>query len=468
MVFSSLLFLFRFLPAALLAYLAAPRSWKNAVLFFISLIFYAWGEPVYVVLMIFSTVVDYTHGILVNRWKNAGKIVRARMAVVSSVVINIGLLGFFKYSDFLIQNMNLLAGTSIPLLELPLPIGISFYTFQTMSYTIDVYRGDAKVQKNMISFGAYVAMFPQLIAGPIVRYRDVAEQMDNRSITVDGFAEGILRFTTGLGKKVLLANNIGMLWETVRTMQPNELTFAAAWIGAAAFAFQLYFDFSGYSDMAIGMGKMLGFHFPENFCYPYMAESITDFWRRWHMTLGTWFREYVYIPLGGNRKGKRRQILNLLLVWGLTGFWHGADYHFLFWGLYFAVLLILEKFVLSRYLGKLPVLLRICYTLFFVMISWVIFSLESASEIIVYLGIMFGAGGFIDTEVFYLLQNYGILLLILTVGATPVPAAIGREIRKRMKEKSWIAESIFFVTVFFLCVAYLSGETYNPFLYFRF
>ena len=468
MVFSSLLFLFRFLPAALLLYFAAPRSWKNAVLFFISLIFYAWGEPVYLVLMLFSTLVDYTHGRMVERWKNQGKWGLARGAVASSAVINLLLLGFFKYGDFLIQNVNLLFHTSLAPLNLPLPIGISFYTFQTMSYTIDVYRGETQVQRNLLSFGAYVSMFPQLIAGPIVRYQGVAEEVDDRRVTADDFARGVRRFTAGLGKKVLLANNIGLLWEEILAIQPGERTLLTAWLGAAAFAFQLYFDFSGYSDMAIGLGRMLGFHFPENFNYPYLAKSITDFWRRWHMTLGTWFREYVYIPLGGNRKGRARQVLNILLVWLLTGIWHGADYPFLFWGLYFAALLILEKFLLGRYLARLPVWGQRIYTLVLVLVSWVIFSLDSGRAILSYLGAMLGRGGLGAGRDFYLLQNYGILLLILAVGCTPVPRRLAEKLCRRLGDRQWILETGFFAAVFFLCLVYLSADAYNPFLYFRF
>lgn len=468
MVFSSLLFLFRFLPAALLLYLAAPRSWKNAVLFFISLIFYAWGEPVYVTLMLFSTLVDYTHGRMADRWKRRGKIGKARAAVASSVIINLLLLGFFKYGDFFVENINLIFHTALEPLNLPLPIGISFYTFQTMSYTIDVYRGQARVQKNLISFGAYVAMFPQLIAGPIVRYQTVAEELNDRRASVEDFAEGVLRFTAGLGKKVLLANNIGLLWEEILRLHPEQRTLLTSWLGASAFALQLYFDFSGYSDMAIGLGRMLGFRFPENFNYPYLAQSITEFWRRWHMTLGVWFREYVYIPLGGNRKGRARQLLNILLVWMLTGIWHGAAYSFLFWGLYFAALLILEKFLLAKALERLPAWGRRLYTLGLVLVSWVIFALDSAEESFAYLGAMFGAHGLADRMSLYLLQNYGILLGLLILGATPIPKRLAEGLRGKMGGRRWVLEAGFFALTFFLCLVYLSGDSYNPFLYFRF
>ena len=334
MVFSSLLFLFRFFPIVLVLYFLAPRKLKNAVLFFSSLVFYAWGEPVYVVLMLFSTVVDYTHGMLVDKLMKQGKERKARWVVASSMTINLLLLGFFKYADFLIGSINGVLGTGIPLLKLALPIGISFYTFQTMSYTVDIYRGEAKVQRNIISFGAYVALFPQLIAGPIVRYQTIAEELQERKETSSDFSEGINRFLLGLGKKVLLANNIGMLWDSISAMGGQELSVATAWLGILAYSFQIYFDFSGYSDMAIGLGRMFGFHFPENFNYPYISKSITEFWRRWHISLGTWFREYVYIPLGGNRKGRLCQIRNLAIVWLLTGIWHGASWNFVVWGIY--------------------------------------------------------------------------------------------------------------------------------------
>ena len=350
MVFSSIVFLFRFLPLFFLLYYLVPERMKNLILFLGSLIFYAWGEPVYVLLMLFSTVVDYVHGRLLERLRGKRG---AKLVLLSSVVINLGVLCFFKYADFLIGSVNAVLGTKVPLLSLGLPIGISFYTFQTMSYTIDVYRGQARVQRNLLDFGVYVAMFPQLIAGPIVKYRDVEKSMHHRSITLPDVSEGLKRFCMGLGKKVLLANNIGELWAFVSAMDLRRISMLTAWLGIVAFGFQIYFDFSGYSDMAIGLGRMLGFRFPENFNYPYISASVTEFWRRWHISLGSWFREYVYFPLGGSRRGLPKQLLNILVVWMLTGIWHGAGWNFLLWGLWFAFALMLEKLFLGRLLAWL-------------------------------------------------------------------------------------------------------------------
>ena len=341
MVFSSLTFLLWFLPCVLLVYFLAPKKAKNAILFAFSLLFYAWGEPVYVGLMIFSTVLDYTCGRAVEKFRGTPK---AKLGLMVSVIVNLSLLCLFKYTDFLIGTVNGVFGCSIPLLNLPLPIGISFYTFQTMSYTIDVYRGDAKAQQNIITFGAYVSLFPQLIAGPIVRYQTIADQLDGRTHSVDKFGEGVKRFVCGLGKKVLLANNIGLLWSTVSAS--GDLTVVSAWLGIIAYGFQIYFDFSGYSDMAIGLGKMFGFDFLENFDHPYCSKSVTEFWRRWHISMGTWFRDYVYIPLGGNRKGFAVQLRNIAIVWLLTGFWHGASWNYVLWGVFYGLLLIGEKFFL--------------------------------------------------------------------------------------------------------------------------
>ncbi|MGN0161854.1 MAG: MBOAT family O-acyltransferase [Lachnospiraceae bacterium] len=476
MVFSSLLFLFRFLPVVLILYFLAPGKLKNLVLFLMSLIFYAWGEPVYVVLMLFSTVVDYVHGRLVEHFKTEGKIRWAKCTVASSVIINLGLLCFFKYSDFLITNINLILNTSIPLLELSLPIGISFYTFQTMSYTIDVYRGDARMQKNIISFGTYVALFPQLIAGPIVQYKTVDSQLNHRKHTVEGFAWGVRRFVVGLGKKVLLANNIGILWDQIQTMSvssTSSFSVLTAWIGAIAFAFQIYFDFSGYSDMAIGLGGMFGFRFLENFNHPYESRSITEFWRRWHISLGTWFREYVYIPLGGNRKGARKQVRNILIVWALTGIWHGASWNFMAWGLYFGVLLVVEKFWLGKYIQKLPDVVQRIYALGLVLISWMLFAFDSLVQGCAYIGKMFGVGvqALLDGQALYYLNSYGILLLILSVGSTCLPKLVTQRISNRLGEESWgfaLVSNIVLVGIFILSVAFIVDASYNPFLYFRF
>ncbi len=444
MVFSSILFLFRFLPLTLALYFLSPRGARNAVLFLVSLIFYAWGEPVYIVLMFFSTIVDYIHGRLVCYFKEKGQDKKARIAVASSMVINLGLLSVFKYTGLF-----------------PLPIGISFYTFQTMSYTIDVYRGDAKVQKNIISFGTYVAMFPQLIAGPIVQYKQVAKELDSREETISEFSEGIRLFLAGLGKKVLYANNIGLLWGTISSRPAQELPALMAWLGIIAYAFQIYFDFSGYSDMARGLGKMFGFQFPDNFNYPYRSRSITEFWRRWHISLGTWFREYVYIPLGGNQKGLSMQIRNILIVWLLTGIWHGAGLNFLLWGLYYGGLLILEKCFLLKELEKLPKIVGHVYAMLAVLFGWVLFAFEQWEKGFAYLKSMLfvNGAGIVNAETGYLLLQNGVLLILLTL------AAVGAF--KRLNEK--LEKScLWYLLIFVLAVAYLVDSSYNPFLYFRF
>ncbi len=471
MVFSSLLFLFRFLPIVMILYFILPRKFRNALLFFSSLIFYAWGEPVYVTLMIFSTVVDYTHGLLVERFKEQGKMRAARAVVASSMIINLSLLAFFKYTDFILTNINALFGANIPLLNLPLPIGISFYTFQTMSYTVDVYRGDAKAQRNPISFGAYVALFPQLIAGPIVQFKTIADQLDNRRENFDDFAAGVSRFMSGLGKKVLLANSAGMIWDTVLASNLDTLPVLTAWIGILAYSFQIYFDFSGYSDMAIGLGKMLGFHFLENFNYPYISKSITEFWRRWHISLGSWFRDYVYIPLGGNRKGPAKHIRNICIVWLLTGIWHGANWNFIIWGVYFGILLLIEKFFLGKILQKLPSFVSHIYTLFLVVISWAIFAIEDMSKLGKFLAAMFGAGGsFADNTSMYLLLTNALLFVILAIAATPAPKKIAEKLLTKLGENpaGTVIKNVTFVAIFIICTAFLVANSYNPFLYFRF
>lgn len=468
MVFSSLTFLFSFLPIVLLVYWLAPRRWKNGVLFVVSLAFYAWGEPIYILLMLFSTVVDYTCALGVDRYRADQR--QARYFLLASIVINLGLLGFFKYSDWLLASINQLLHVNIPLLNLALPIGISFYTFQTMSYTIDVYRGDAPVQKNIVSLGAYVTLFPQLIAGPIVRYSTVAAQIDQRVETLDMFGQGAQRFVIGLGKKVLLANSIGLLFDQVK--QVGELSLLGAWLGVLAFAFQIYFDFSGYSDMAIGLGSMFGFTFLENFNYPFMAQSITEFWRRWHISLGTWFRDYVYIPLGGSRRGEATTYRNLIAVWLLTGLWHGANWNFIFWGAYFACFLIIEKVGLLRLLQRLPRLLRHGYALLAISFSWVLFAFEDWSQIKQHWRALlgFGGGGMATASDFYLLANYGFLLIILAIAATPWPRQVVQKLLGA-SNRGWLANLLypaFMVLILGLTTAYLVDASYNPFLYFRF
>lgn len=488
MTFSSILFLFFFLPAALLFCrydVFIPPSVKrrmrvetkkkifrieNLFLLIFSLFFYGWGEPKYIVIMVFTIILNYICALIIDANAAKGRKGAARATLIVSVVINLGILGFFKYFNFFLSNINSIFGLDIEFLRLALPIGISFYTFQTMSYTIDVYRRTAKVQKNIINLAAYVTMFPQLIAGPIVRYQDVADQLEYREGTAERFAQGVSRFCIGLGKKVLLANNIGALWDTVKVME--HPTVLSAWLGALAFMFQIYFDFSGYSDMAIGMGKMLGFEFLENFNYPYTARSITDFWRRWHISLSTWFREYVYIPLGGNRKGLPRQILNLLIVWSLTGFWHGASWNYLCWGLYFGIILIIEKVFLLKPLKKAPKAVGSVYTLLLVLVSWVIFAIEDVSKIPAFLGAMVGIGasGY-DTQSLYLLVSNIVLFVILIPACTDLPSRLMKKIfpsEDRAVAAQTVVRNVFCIAVLVLSVASLVSDSYNPFLYFRF
>ena len=467
MVFSSLLFLFRFLPLFLALYFAAPKAFRNGILFIGSLIFYGWGEPVYISLLLFSTLVDFIHGKLVGHFTEKGNLKGARLAVASSAVINLSLLFVFKYTDFVIRSFNELTGSSFPLLGLALPIGISFYTFQTMSYTIDVYRGEAPVQNSLISFGAYVSMFPQLIAGPIVRYQDIAAELNCRKENLEQFSLGIRYFIIGLGKKVLLANQAGALWTEINGILPGERSILMVWLGILAFSFQIYFDFSGYSDMAVGMGHMLGFRFPENFSYPYISKSITEFWRRWHISLGTWFKEYVYIPLGGNRKGSLLQVRNILIVWLLTGIWHGASLNFLMWGVYFGILLLFEKFILKNILKKLPSWIQHTYACLLVIFGWVLFAFEDLHAGLAYLLQMLGRGGLPfsnDRTVFLLLGSLS-LLVLSAFGSTPLPARLADRFCKKGRT---ILEPLFLGAVLFLSIAYLVDATYNPFLYFRF
>lgn len=467
MVFSSLTFLMLFLPAVLLIYFAVPRQGKNALLFIFSLLFYAWGEPIYVGLMIFSTVLDYTCGWLVEKYRGTSK---QKIGLLISVFTNLGLLFFFKYTDFFIGTINTVFGTDIAMLNLPLPIGISFYTFQTMSYTIDVYRGDAKVQKNILSFGAYVSLFPQLIAGPIVRYQDVADQLNERTHSFDRFGDGVKRFVTGLGKKVLLANNIGLLWDAISKTAAENLTTLAAWLGIIAFAFQIYFDFSGYSDMAIGLGKMFGFDFLENFNYPYTSKSVTEFWRRWHISLGTWFRDYIYIPLGGNRKGLPIQIRNIAIVWLLTGFWHGASWNYVLWGVFYGLLLTAEKLFLLKWLKKAPAFVGHIYTMFAVLFGWVLFAFEDFGKGVAFLKTMFGGGsGFISNSTLYQILSYLPLLIVCLVAATPLAKKIYGKLSCKAGEVVLLTvDSVRIAGIMLLSIAYLISGSYNPFLYFRF
>lgn len=451
-----------FLPVAIGLYYLAPAKVKNFVLFVMSLIFYAWGEPVYVVLMIFSTVLDFTHGMMVDKYRGTKK---AKLWLLSSVVINLSLLGVFKYSGFVVTAINGLLNLSLTVPQLALPIGISFYTFQTMSYTIDVYRGDAPVQRDIIAFGTYVALFPQLIAGPIVRYKDVADQMKQRTHSVDKFGEGVSRFVCGLSKKVLLANTFGKVWEFLST---GELSVLGSWLAIICFGLQIYYDFSGYSDMAIGLGRMVGFVFPENFQYPYISRSITEFWRRWHISLGTWFKEYVYIPLGGNRKGLPRQIVNMFVVWFLTGFWHGAGWNFVLWGLYFFVFLTIEKLFLLKHLEKSRVVSHI-YTIVTVCFGWVLFAFENMGSAMTFAGAMIGVNAplFTSSAVYYLI-TLAVPLVLAIIGSTPMPAKLAHGMTSGNRAGSGLISGTMTLAALVASLAYLVAGTYNPFLYFRF
>ncbi len=462
MVFSSITFLYYFLPLVLLSYFALHKKCGNGVLFIFSLLFYAWGEPVYVFLMLFSTVFNYFAGLKIEKGT------KKKTILVVSVVVNFLILLYFKYFGFIISIINSIFGLKIAVKELALPVGISFYTFQAVSYLIDVYRNDAKAQKNFVNFACYITLFPQLIAGPIVRYNQIEEQLDFRRETTLKFGSGVSRFVAGLCKKVLIANNIGALWNSVSTLPLNELSTLNAWIGIVAFTLQIYFDFSGYSDMAIGLGKMLGFTFDENFNYPYISKSVSEFWRRWHISLGTWFKEYVYIPLGGSRVKKARMFFNLFIVWMLTGLWHGASYNFVLWGLYYAVLLIIEKTFLLKLLKKCPAIVEHIYTMLMVIFGWVLFASENLAYALSYFKTMFGfsQAGLCDSRFFYSLSSYVLVLVLAIAGCLPYPKRLFESAKKNRRFK--IAVPYILALGFVICTAYLVDSTFNPFLYFRF
>lgn len=475
MVFSSFVFLFAFLPIVLFIYYICPARLRNLVLLLASLLFYAWGEPIYVTIMLFSTVFDYANGRLIAYFKNKEKFKIAKIVLIVDVIGNLAILGFFKYTDFLIGTMNALAGTEFSLLSIALPIGISFYTFQTMSYTIDVYRGIVPAEKNILNFATYVVLFPQLIAGPIVQYKTVADELSKRKTTIEDFAEGAFRFSVGLAKKVLLANQIGSLWNTISTS--GEISAATAWLGAIAFTFQIYFDFSGYSDMAIGLGRIFGFHFLENFNFPYMSKSVTEFWRRWHISLSSWFREYVYISLGGNRKGLPRQIFNLFVVWFLTGLWHGASWNFVLWGVYYGILLMIEKIIFSINKEEKSVtwwksLFGHAYTMLVVVFGWVIFAQTDLKQLLSYVKTMFGqTGKGIDGDFLYYLSSNAVLLVILVLCCIDYRPLWEKLVFAKKLSKTAIADVIktfVMVVLLLLSFAFLVGDSYNPFLYFRF
>lgn len=481
MVFSSLVFLCVFLPAVLLLYGVCPGKYRNLFLFLASLAFYAWGEPRYILIMLFSTVFDYANGRLIDYFDNQNNFRAKKRVLILSVVGNLGILFLFKYSDFLISSWNSLTDSHLGLLGLALPIGISFYTFQTMSYTIDVYRGLVKAQENLISFGMYVSMFPQLIAGPIVRYQTIEQQIPDRKVSVESWVSGMQRFLIGLGKKVILANQIGVLWDEISAGNLQELSMAGAWLGAIAYTFQIYFDFSGYSDMAIGLGQIFGFTYPENFLHPYEVKNITDFWRRWHITLGQWFREYVYIPLGGNRKGLPRQVANLLVVWFLTGIWHGASWNFAIWGLYFFFLLLIEKLFLLKEMKSWPAIFQHLYAKFFIVLGWVIFAVEDFGDLGQYLKAMFGMGdGLTNQTAVYQWRTHAIFLLILAVASTRLPVWMIKKLRRYMlrtetefavkkgAKVEYFCYCIYTIVILLISMSMLISGSYNPFLYFRF
>ena len=463
MLFSSLPFLFYFLPAVMIVYFLVPRWLKNAVLLLSSLFFYGWGEPKYVILMVSTITLFYICGLAIDRakaqrWKKVWLLV--------SVVLSLSLLGLFKYADFFLSSFNAVTGLSLPLLKLALPIGISFYTFQCLSYTVDVYRGAVPAQRNPISFGAYVALFPQLIAGPIVRYVDIARELDNRTHSPEDFTYGLRRFLVGLGKKILLANLFGEVTNLYRDASEPSVLFV--WLYAAAFLLHIYFDFSGYSDMAIGLGRIFGFHFVENFNYPYLSKTVTEFWRRWHISLGSWFRDYVYIPMGGNRVSRGRWVFNILTVWMLTGLWHGASWNFVLWGLLFAAFLLLEKFVPA--IGTLPVWLRRVYVLAVVCFSFVLFNAPSLTRALRDMGAMVGLGGLplVSAETLYYLRSYGVLFLAGIVGATPLVRDTAAALEAKYPRLCAFGEPAVLLALLLLCTAFLVDGSFNPFLYFRF
>lgn len=472
MVFSSATFLFLFLPFTLVLYnlklfkdKEKETVKKNGVLLIMSLIFYAWGEPVYIILMLLSIFYNYFAAIDIDSYIGSPR--RKKAVFICAIIFNIFVLGFFKYYGFMVESINSLFSLSLPVRDIPLPVGISFYTFQILSYVIDVYRGDVKAQKKLLPFATYISMFPQLIAGPIVQYYDVEKQLTDREVTTEKFAAGIMFFIKGLGKKVIFANTVGAVYTEILGSDVSSLSVATSWVGIICYTLQIYFDFSGYSDMAVGLGKMLGFDFLQNFNFPYKATSVTDFWRRWHISLSSWFRDYVYIPLGGNRKGTVRTVLNILAVWSLTGLWHGAAWNFIAWGAFYGVLLIAEKYVFARVIEKLPVFIKYAATMLIVMIGWVFFSSENLSSAVAYLKSMFGLYGnsLIDSTAEYLISENIFSLTVMILCATGVFAALPRIKNFRF---NIAVMSVGYTAIFIICIIYLISETYNPFLYFRF
>ena len=457
MLFSSLLFIFFFLPIFLLIYYLVPFKFKNFILLIFSLIFYAWGEPKYILLLILVTLLNYICGLIID--KNDNKKIRKSVMIIC-VILNIALLGFFKYTNFIIDNLNSF-GLNLNVLNIALPLGISFYVFQTMSYTIDLYREKVKVERNFFTFLTYVSMFPQLVAGPIVRYEDVAKELKERKIDFNSFTQGLFIFLTGLFEKVLIANNVGHLHSLI-VSDISHISLFTAWLGIIAYTLQIYFDFNGYSVMAIGLGKMLGFKYPKNFNYPYIATSITDFWRRWHITLSSWFRDYVYIPLGGNRVKKHRWLINIMIVWTLTGIWHGASWNFAIWGIYFGVLLIIEKLFIGKCIEKLPKVCRHLYALFFILIGWLIFFCDDLTLLRDYIPKIFANPNIIDNEFVFYIKNYMLFLISGIIFSVPIV----NKVKKTKLIKAIII--VAYIFLFIVCICQLCSDSYNPFLYFRF
>lgn len=466
MIFSSLLFLYIYLPIVLAIYYISPKKIRNFILLILSLVFYGWGEPIYVSLMVLSIIVGFIGALQINKYRMDKE--KSTCIFVTILLINLGTLFFFKYYGFLIEIINSIFNTSLKIKALPLPLGISFYTFQIISYIVDVYRDKTEVQKNIINFGAYVSMFPQLVAGPIVQYSTIEKQLNSRKESFKNFGEGVERFVLGLGKKVIIANNVGMIWNSVKPLAPENMSVLTAWIGIISFTLQIYFDFSGYSDMAIGLGKMFGFDFMENFKYPYISKSITEFWRRWHISLGSWFRDYIYIPLGGNRCGQAVQLRNIFVVWFVTGLWHGASWNFIIWGLYFGVIIFIEKIGLLKVLEKLPSFICNIYTMFFVVISWVFFDTDTLKNSMVYIGNMFRLNGNIgyDNLSLYLINTNMVFLVVAIICSTPLFKKFIESLKGNVVGKT-IVISIY-VGIIIISTSFLVGESYNPFLYFRF
>ncbi len=471
MVFSSLEFLFLYLPTVTVIYFISPRAWRNLILLLFSLIFYGWGEPEYVFLMVLTVAVDYLFGLFIAACPNRSR--RARVLLALAVTVNLGILGYFKYADFLIDSFSFIEViNALPRVNASLPVGISFYTFQALSYVIDVYRDGGMLQRNPLSFGTYITMFPQLVAGPIVKYGRIKDSLSERKTTLTGAVSGIRRFIVGLAKKVIIGNAAGALWESVYTLPSDNISMLLAWFGIVCFTVQIYFDFSGYSDMAIGLGRIFGFDFPENFYYPYTSKSITEFWRRWHITLSEWFREYVYIPLGGNRRSPMRTYLNLLAVWCLTGLWHGARLNFILWGLYYFILLSLERLFFGRVLERLPRAIAWLYTMLSVIFGWLIFAFDgsrvglSSTDLFAYVGRMLGGSAVASNDVYDVVRSLPFLLIAI-IASTPYPKRIFYRLYKKTPTAD-ILSGVLCVLGFVLCTAYLVSDSYNPFLYFRF